>query len=163
MRINVCILLFSSSLLLFAACGGDPGAAGAVGPKGASGLNGVDGQTGAGGETIASGIGCAKVDAGSGVSALLVYESIIYSTGDRFVSGSVSGNSLQSSGTEMFKSTQAGALSGGVTVVADIDAASSGAWTFTSQAGVTKAVYNDVTSAHNLYTYTFAAGDCTVF
>lgn len=137
--------------LTLAGCGGSAGATGATG---ASGTNG---------ETIVSELACNKLDAGSGTSLFYVYENVLYSTGDRFVTCTIQTNAVGISNSIIYRSYQVGATTGTCLVAADIDAVSGGFWEFTSQSGVTKTTYIDSTSAENNYLYTFAPSDCATF
>lgn len=149
-------------LLSIAGCGKLPqGETGAQGPRGIAGLDGAEGPTGAA-ETIATGYICSKTDSGSGVTITLNYQSATYVTGNRFVTCSVANNSTQSSNSNLHPYGSLGSISGSCAVVADIDAASGGTWTFTNTGGSPHAVYTDATSLHNNYTYTFVAADCSV-
>lgn len=144
-------------MVVLSACGGSKGD---PGPAGAAGINGINGSDGM---TILSGISCSRVDTGSGLILRLYYESIIYSTGDRFVKCGVDGGGAGYTNSQIYKSTQVGSTTGGCTVDADIDTATFGFWSFTSQNGTTKTIYNDSGSTKDQYTLTFAAADCTSF
>lgn len=116
------------------------------------------------GMTISSGTICSKVDTGiSGIILGYVYESVIFTTGDRWVSCSVATISAQYSRSIFYKSGSSGATTGYCSVVADLDTASAGYWLFTSQGGISKTVYSDIPSTHNNYTYTFTSADCGNF
>lgn len=142
-----------------AACGSD----GPTGSQGVEGATGPKGSNGTSGETTASKIICQANDSGSGLSLIYTYESVSYSNGDRLVIGTVSGSVVASTETLLYSSTEVGATTGGINVVYDVDSAGGGYWTFTSESGVTKTVYNDVTSAHNGYTFAFTSGNCLNF
>jgi hypothetical protein len=144
--------------LALTGCGGKDGAAGATGATGAAGATGASGSAGI---TSATKLYCSKIDAGTGASFLYKYRSVVFSNGDRFVSCSVSGSNAGYGSSDYFKSSQNGATTGGCTVEADLDTASSGFWSFTSQSGTSKVVYTDSGSTHDGYTYTFVTADCS--
>lgn len=121
------------------------------------------GDPGVSGLTISSGFNCTKVDTGLGSALGVRYESILYSTSDRFVNCYIGGSAASFTNSQIYKSGQNGATTGSCLIGVDVDTATSGFWVFTSQSGTTKAVYNDVGSANNGYTVTFAASDCTAF
>lgn len=170
------ILLISGLLISQFGCGqgpvGSTGSAGQTGSKGDTGnsgvngnngANGTDGVNGSNGLTIQSGLQCSAVDSGSGVLLLYFYESVLYSTGDRFVTCSISTDLNEYSSSDLYVSTQNGAVSGGCTVTYDINVPNGGFWTFTSQNSVTKTAYTDPGTGTNGYSFTFNAGSCTNF
>lgn len=139
---------------------GEPGPAGSPGPQGptgATGATGADGEDGAG-LTIASGFQCSKI---SGALAF-IYQSITFSTGDRWLTCAIEDLASSYSESQFYKANQAGATSGWCMVTYDLDAATAGFWSFTSNSGRT-AVYNDSSSGSNNTTITFADSDCTLF
>lgn len=111
-------------------------------------------------ESISGSLYCSKVDVGSGVTLTYQYQNATYANGDHIITCSISSSLGEYSHTQLFKPSAPGALNGFCSVGYDVDGLSSGYWIFTSSGGVNKAVYNDVGSAHNNYTYTFAGGDC---
>lgn len=131
------------------------GILGCGGSNGASGTNGTDATA----TKIASGVSCVKVDAGSGTSVNYQYQSVLTTSGDRFITCSVQVAAAQYTNTVFYKSTQAGAVSGSCSVYFDLDGASSGSWNFTPS----QVRYVDATSGHNGYTYSFAVSDCTSY
>jgi hypothetical protein len=124
---------------------------------------GGKGEDGAAGMTIASGISCSKLDSGSGTTLGLKYESVVYSTGDRFVTCEVDGVGAGYSSSQIYKSGKNGATTGYCAPTADLDASTGGFWAFTSQGGTNSVAYYDPGSAHHGYTYVFSSGDCTAF
>lgn len=113
--------------------------------------------------TVSSGILCGKLDTGIGTSLNFTYESVFYLSGDRFVYCEVADTAKSYSAAFVYKSGSTAAATGSCQLVYDVDSASFGYWTFTSQSGTTKAKYTDSPSTHNNYTYTYVSGDCTSF
>lgn len=114
--------------------------------------------------SITSGISCDKLTTFAGSSMIFEYESVIYSTGDRFVTCQLDAFSSSFFSSHLYPAAQNGATTGGCQFTADVsNAATGGYWTFSSQSGTTKAVYNDVGDVNNLSAVTFATGDCKTF
>lgn len=146
-------------LVIIVGCGKD----GAQGPAGSQGPAGAPGTAGTPGATISSGKSCLKIDGGSGTNVLYTYRTILYSTGDRFVTAEVTMSAMASSSV-VYKSGQVGATSGGASVTYSLPGdAGGGYWDYSLVGTTAKVIYNNVSSTHNGYTYTFAAGDCTSF
>lgn len=121
-------------LMILCACGTPPPTIATVTTSGTT-----DSTTA--GMTIVSGISCSRLG-NSGTT--LEYESVIYSTGDRFVECKVNAESY----SHIFKSTQSGAKTG---------ACNSNGYLFTSQNGVTQA-YSNVQG-----TFGMSSVDCSTF
>lgn len=108
---------------------------------------------------------CSKVDVGSGVSLLYQYQSVLYTSGDRLITCSISNSTGEYAHTIFYRSSQAGAQTGTCIVGQDIDALSSGYWTFSDDLVtlVKKTLYTDASSVKNGYTYTFVAANCQTY
>lgn len=127
-----------------------------MGPVGPQGPGGAQGPAGAPGITVTSGKSCSVVNGGW----LFSYQSVWYSTGDRQVWCSISGNATESSAGRMFKAGTNGANNGGCAVTMDADGNPTGGWwAFTDENGL-RAQYTDSGSSANGSVVTFAAGDC---
>lgn len=119
--------------------------------------NGSTGPTGPAGATISSNTRCSKIDSG------LMFDYLIlrYTSGDVFVDCSISDSSATYSRTAFFKAGQTGATTYSCLLTYDVDASSSGYWTFNYGSSVYKATYSDSGSASNNFVLTYASGDCT--
>jgi hypothetical protein len=137
-------------LLMLAAAG-----CGSQGSTGATGATGTSAQ-------ILHKTHCFVLDSGSGTNLQLQYDSGTTSLGDRYVSCSVSTSNLMASFSTEYAASQSGATTGTCQVNLGLATNDFGFWTFTSQSGVSKAVYTDAASAQNGYTYTFTSGNCSV-
>lgn len=124
------------------------------GQEGPAGLNGSPSVS------VSSELLCTALDAGSGATAIYTYEIITYSSGDKLVICSLRVNAGQYENAVFLKQSQGGNQNASCVVNTDVDAATAGFWTFTSQGGVTKNVYSDAGSVHNNYSYTFTSGNC---
>ena len=150
---------------LLTACGGSSASSdGTTGTTSGtpSGTSNTPSQTDDGLKVVSQ-TGCTVVDTGIGSTFLYSYQSDMLESGDRFVTCEIIGGNAQYSDTHLYKVGSNGANNGSCNVVADVDTASLGSWQFTSLNGVTKVIYNDSSSSHNGYTYTFLAGNCTTF
>lgn len=135
---------------------GAPGATGAQGPPGTAGANGAAGQRGATGAVfgIVSHMHCSKI-----AGQLFEYQTAVFTDGARYVACAVSGASIQASATLLYAPDQAGSSNGSCIVTYDVDAsATSGWWNFTLSP--LRAQYNDIGSANDQQSVTFAASDC---
>lgn len=154
MRNSLSVLLFGG-LIALCGCGGSNGAAG---PAGAQGPAGASGGT----DSVSEVIYCSKIDSGSGVSLIYGYQVSIFESGDVFVSCVVSGGNGQDSGSDVYKSDQVGASTAGCSVTADINSDNNfGYWSFAISGSTASTTYHDTGHAHDGYSYTFAAGDCS--
>lgn len=121
-------------LIVLCACGTAPPSVATITASGA-------GDNTASGMTIVSGISCNRLGS-SGTT--LEYESVIYSTGDRFVECKVNAESY----SHIYKNTQDGSKTGACT---------SNGYLFTSQSGVNQA-YSNVQG-----TFGMSSVDCSTF
>lgn len=159
----LCVL----TLLLVSGCGGAPGATGATGSSGATGAQGPAGSNGSNGTngtngtsaTLEHAVHCFASDNGSGTQLEFQYDSTTTSAGVMTVSCSVATAGQESS----YTNPDGVVATGGCAVNLGVGASDFGFWEFTSESGTTKAVYSDVGSAHNGYTFTFPAADCSSF
>lgn len=103
-------------------------------------------------DSLTSVVRCFKI--ASGLS--FEYVANNFSSGDKYVTCSVAGNSIQVFQSVFYKSTFAGYSTEGCILVSDADATpSSGFWTFSKNSGVRTAVYSDSGSGVNGTTITF--------
>jgi hypothetical protein len=138
-----------------------------IGVDGNDGKDGVDGKDGQDGTSkITNRLTCTKTLA-SASSAVVRYTNVLFSSGDVFVSASVSGPQIQASGSEFYSGYQVGAGVGGVAIVYDIwDTATRGFWTFemnTARLGVT-VTFNDsemTGDGKDSWYISQGGGDCT--
>lgn len=135
---------------------GNPGANGATGAMGAMGVSGLRGVTGAdgGGFDIVAKKRCFKI-----AGYAFTYYTALFSNGMRFATCEVADSGASYDATILYASTQVGATTGGCVVTYDVDTASSGWWSFTLSP--LRAQYNDIGSASDQQTVTFASTDCT--
>lgn len=155
------LILFCA--LLLGACN-DPSGTGQIGPMGQTGPQGLAGTNGSNGNVVGSGIGCTKTDTSIvGLTITYYYESAFFTNGDRYATCSLIGNSTQYSNSILYKTGTTGATNGACFVTGDVDGASGGYWTFTSQSGTTKVIYTDPSSSNNGHSYTFGSSDCATF
>lgn len=134
-----------------------------IGGCGSKGDTGDAGATGAAGMTSKSGLNCFATDSGSGTALTYYYNSIMYTSGDRFVACSISTGLGEYSHSEMYRYDEFGAISGSCIVTYDLDGVGSGFWSFSSQSGTTKTTYTDPGDSANGYSFTFSSGVCTTF
>lgn len=126
--------------------------------KGEKGDVGLQGSPGTDGLILSQITSCTKVSAG----IRYFYEVAIFTNNDKFLTCSVSGSTAESGISFFAKTTQAIHPTETCTVGFDLDAASSGFWTFSSNTG-RKAVYTDVASGQDGLTINFMGLDCSVF
>lgn len=112
------------------------------------------------GMKVVSGLGCYKVDSGSGTLLGYSYENSLLDGGDHYVVCSVSGPTYQTSNSHLYKAGTAGATTGSCHVGFDIDTPSAGYWSFGTIGSVAEVYYLDSGSVHNNYQYTFTS-DCS--
>lgn len=146
------------SLIVLSGCGGSDGS----GSGAAATPTPANNVTATSIMKVVSGNGCGKSDTGiAGLTINYYYQNDLLESGDRFVSCWIAGSTSQYAGSYLYKAGSNGATNGYCSVVSDIDAASSGYWSFTTSNGIATVKYNDVGSTHNGYVYTFATADCT--
>lgn len=103
-------------------------------------------------DSLSNVVRCFKIASG------LTFEYVVnnFSSGDKYVTCSVAGSSIQVFQSIFYKSTFAGYSTEGCILVSDADASpTSGYWTFSKNAGVRTAVYSDSGSGVNGTTITF--------
>ena len=146
-------------LLVLSGCGGAIGPAGPAGATGATGARGATGNSGSDGMTIQSNFFCS----GSHSGLIFIYQAIVYSTGDAQITCAISNTLDTFSNTVVYKSTQTGAQTGGCSLTYDVDAATSGYWTFIVTSGPSASMtYHDTGSASDGTVINFAGGECSI-
>lgn len=130
------LILVSVALLSLVGCGKDD-------PEPLTGL-------------ISTNKSCIKVFGGK----IFEYRLVTYSTGDVFVTCSISDDLSTYSDSALFKASQEGAATGACILVYDIDAASAGFWRFETSGATATITYNDSGSASNGNTVPITESDC---
>lgn len=112
-------------------------------------------------DSLSSVVRCFKVSSGLG------FEFVVnnFTSGDKYITCSVSGNSIQVFQSVFYKSNFSGYATEACILVSDADSTpSSGYWTFSKNSGVRTAVYSDSGSGVNGTTITFSnTTECTTY
>lgn len=160
-----------SVVLLLTACGAPPvGQSGASGDSGLAGSSGSQGSQGAQGAPGTPGTGltidtvkyCSKIDNGVGPTLFLQYQIVTYSTGDKFLTCSITDNTAQYTNAVIYKASQLGAVTNICKLTYDLQNNSAGYWTFSSQADGTgiNSRYLSTNSPYSGHTLAFNDTDC---
>lgn len=139
-------ILFALSVFLVACGAGVPGPEGPAGPAGAAGKDGTNGKS----VTALVTKSCSQVSRGWDFA----YSTVLFSSGDRWVSCTAAGAALGSSESAYYGSKQVGATTGDCSLFADVDTATGGYWSFTILP-TPQAVYHDAGSASDGNTVVF--------
>lgn len=131
--------------------------------KGKDGMDGRDGLDGHDGENasievVASTVNCSKIFGG----VYFKYRIVTFSDGSKQVICAAEDGMYSSSGIITYLSTQVGATSEYCSFTLDLENYSGGWWKFENVSGTRTATYNDIASASDNTTITFAESDCSI-